>query len=91
MDVCTRNLWQKVERGKFTGSESTTRFPQVSCFEKPMHSVPETWGHMYDVPAQSAKGYEKRDEKSDSRAAKKGAKKIASSELVKILEYESSN
>jgi hypothetical protein len=41
MDVCTRNLWQKVERGKKTGSEATTRFPQASCFEKPMRSVPE--------------------------------------------------
>ncbi len=39
MDVCTRNLWQKVEKGKFTGSEATTRFhkrlasrnPRVLC------------------------------------------------------------
>jgi hypothetical protein len=50
-DVHTGNLWQKAERGKFTGSESTTRFPRASCFEKPMGSVPETWGRMYDVPA----------------------------------------
>jgi hypothetical protein len=41
-DVCTQNLWQKAERGKNTGSESTTRFRQASCFEKSMHSVPET-------------------------------------------------
>ncbi len=38
-----------------TASESTTRFPQASCFEKPTCSVPETWGCMYDVPARSAK------------------------------------
>ena len=55
-DVCMRNLWQKAERGEITSSESTTRFPQVSCFEKPIRSVPEIWGHMYDVPARTAKG-----------------------------------
>jgi hypothetical protein len=35
--------------------------------------------------------YEKRDEKSDSHAAKKGMKKIVSSDFAKILEYKSSN
>jgi hypothetical protein len=35
--------------------------------------------------------YEKRDKKLDSRAAKKGTKKIVSSNFAKILEYESSN
>jgi hypothetical protein len=55
-DICSRNLRQKAEKGKFTGSEATTRFPQASCFEKPMHSVPETWGRMYDVLARSANG-----------------------------------
>ncbi len=54
MDVCTRNLWQKVERGKITGGESTTRFPQASCLEKPMRSLPEIWGPMYNIPAWSA-------------------------------------
>ncbi len=29
----------------------TTRFPRVSCFEKPTRSVPETWGRMYNVLA----------------------------------------
>jgi hypothetical protein len=56
MDVCMRNLRLKAERGKFTGSEATARFPRASCFKKPTRSVPETWGHMYDVPAWSAKG-----------------------------------
>ncbi len=56
IDVCTGNLQQKAEKGKFNGSESTTRFSQASCFEKPTCSVPETWGPMYDVPAWSAKG-----------------------------------
>ncbi len=35
--------------------------------------------------------YEKRDKKSDSHAAKKGASKLVSSNFAKILEYESSN
>ncbi len=56
MDLHSRNLRQKAEKGKFTGSEATTRFPRASCFEKPMRSVPETWGRMYDVLAQSANG-----------------------------------
>jgi hypothetical protein len=55
-DVCSRHLRQKAEKGKFTGSEATTRFPQASCFKKPTLSVPETWGRMYDVLAWSAKG-----------------------------------
>jgi hypothetical protein len=55
-DVHCRNLQQKVEKGKFTGSEATTRFPQASCFEKPTCSVQETRGHMYDVLAWSANG-----------------------------------
>jgi hypothetical protein len=56
MDVHTRNLRQKAEKGKFNGSEATTRFPQVSCFEKPARSVPETWVGMYNVLARSANG-----------------------------------
>jgi hypothetical protein len=51
-----RNLRQKAEKGKFTGSEATTRFPRASCFEKPMCSGPETWGRMYDILARSANG-----------------------------------
>jgi hypothetical protein len=54
--VCSRNLWQKAEKGKFTSSEATTRFPQEYCFKKPTRSVPETWGRMYDVLAWSANG-----------------------------------
>jgi hypothetical protein len=91
MDVGTRNLWQKAEREKFTGSEVTARFPQVSCFKKPTGSVPEIWGCMYNVLAWSAKGMRKRVKKSDSHAAKKGAKKLVSSNFAKILEYEKSD
>ncbi len=56
MDVRSRNLWQKAEKGKFAGNEATNRFPQASCFEKPARSVPETWGRMYNVLARSANG-----------------------------------
>ncbi len=56
INVCTRNLQQQVERGKITSSESTTRFPQAACFKKPTHSVPEIWGHMYNVLPCSTKG-----------------------------------
>jgi hypothetical protein len=86
MDVCTGNLRRKAERGKITGSESTTRFPQAPCFKKPTRSVPETRGRMYDILARSAKGARKWDEKSDSHAAKKSAKKLVSRVFAKILE-----
>jgi hypothetical protein len=85
MDICMRNLRQKAEKGTIIGSESTTRFRQVSCFEKTTRSVPEIWGEMYNVLAQSAKGTRKLDKKLDSRAAKKGAKKLVSNNNTKIL------
>jgi hypothetical protein len=47
-DVHSRHLPQKAKKGKFNGSDATTRFPRASCFEKPTRSVPETWGCMYD-------------------------------------------
>ncbi len=56
MDVHSRNLRQKTEKGKIAGSEATTRFPRVSCLEKLACSVPETWGRMYNVLAWSANG-----------------------------------
>jgi hypothetical protein len=75
-----------VERGKKTCAEPSTWFPRVSCFEKCTRFVPETWGHMYNVLPRSAKGMRKRDEKSDSHAAKEGVKKLVSSNFAKILE-----
>jgi hypothetical protein len=48
-------------------------------------------GGMYDILAWSAKGTRKWAKILDSRAAKKGAKKLVSSNFAKILEYESSN
>jgi hypothetical protein len=85
-DVCIRNLRQKAEKGKITGSESATRFPRVFCFKKPMHSVPKIWVYTYVILPWSAKGTRKRDEKLDYRATEKGAKKLVSSNFAKILE-----
>jgi hypothetical protein len=78
------NLRQKAERGNITSSNSTTRFPQASCFEKTMCPVPEISGHMYNVLPRSARGTRKRVKKSDSRAAEKGVKKVVSSNFAKI-------
>ena len=86
MDVHTRNLRQKAERGKKTGSEAHTRFQQASCFKEAMHSVPEIWGRMYDILAWSAKGTRKQDKKSNSHAAEKGTRKLVSSKCAKVLE-----
>jgi hypothetical protein len=86
MEIFTRSLQLKAERRKITSSESATRLLQASCFGKSMHSVPEIWGRMYDVLPQSAKGMRKCDKKSDSHAAKKGTKKLVSSNFTKILE-----
>jgi hypothetical protein len=85
-DVRSRNLQQKAKKGKFTSSEATTRFPRASCFEKPMCSMPETWGCMYNVLARSANSTRNGTRKLNSRAAKKGAKKLVNSDFAKILE-----
>ncbi len=90
-DVCSRNLRQKVEMGKFTGSEATTRFPRASCFEKPMRSVPETWGRMYDLLAWSANGTRNGTKNWIPVQPRKAQKKLVSSDFAKILEYESSD
>jgi hypothetical protein len=85
MDVCTRNLWQKAEKGKFTGSEATTRFPQASCFKKPMRSVPETWGRMYNVLAQSANGTRNWARNRTPVQTRKAQKKLVSSSFAKNI------
>jgi hypothetical protein len=80
-DICMKNLWQKAKRGKKTGTNSNTRFPQASCFKK-MHDVCQKYGVVLWI----TKVMRKRDKKSDSRAAEKGAKKLVSSNCAKILE-----
>ncbi len=48
-DVHSRRLPQGSERRKRACSAATTRFYERLAFEKPLRSVPETWGRMYDV------------------------------------------
>jgi hypothetical protein len=91
MDICTRNLRQKAEKGKFTGSEATTSFPRASCFEKPTHSVPELWGRMYIVLARSANGTRNGTRNRIYVQPRKAQTKLVSSSFAKILEYESRN
>ncbi len=51
MDVHSRRLPQGLERRKCACSAATTRFHERLAFEKPLRSVPETWGRIYDVLA----------------------------------------
>ncbi len=64
---------------------------KASCFEKPTRSVPEIWGRMYNVLPCSAKGTKNGMRNRIPVQPRKGAKKLVSSKLAKILEYESSN
>jgi hypothetical protein len=50
-DVHNRRLPQGSERRKRACNAATTRFYERFAFEKPVRSVPETWGRMYDVLA----------------------------------------
>jgi hypothetical protein len=84
-------LWQQAEKGKFTCSEATTRFPRVSCFKKPTHSVPETWGCMYNVLAWSANDTRNGMRNQIPMQSRKAQKKLVSSDFAKILEHESSD
>jgi hypothetical protein len=76
IDVCTRNLWEKAK--------------SVLLQEAHAFSARNMGSHVRRTSSECQR-YEKRDKKLDSRAAKKGAKKLVSSNFVKILEYESSN
>jgi hypothetical protein len=90
MDVFARNLRQKAERGKKTGTNSCTRFPRASCFEKTRHVCKKYGGACTTWYSENQRN-KKREEKLDSCAAKKGAKKLVSSDCTKILEKESSD
>ncbi len=50
-----RKVWFAFAQLTFA-SETFGKRRKVSCFEKPMGSVPEIWGRMYNVPTRSAKG-----------------------------------
>ncbi len=64
---------------------------KASCFEKPTHSVPEIWGHMYDVLPCSAKCTRNGTRNWIPMQPRKVQKKLVSSNFAKILENESSN
>jgi hypothetical protein len=88
-DVCMRNFRQKAERGKNAGTNSGTRFPQASYFEK-MHNVSQKYGGAGTTWYLEYKRY-KNEIKNWIPVQPKGAKKLVSSDFVKILEKESSN
>ena len=50
-EVHSRRLPQGSERRKCACGAATTRLHERLAFEKPLRSVPETWGRMYDVLA----------------------------------------
>ncbi len=50
-EVYSRRLPQGSERRKRACSAANTRLHERLSFEKPLRSVPETWGRMYDVLA----------------------------------------
>ncbi len=56
ISVRMRNLRQKVETGKKTCSESITRFPLASCFEKTRDMCQKIGGRMNDGVPGSGKG-----------------------------------
>jgi hypothetical protein len=50
-DVHRRRLPQGSERRKHACSAARTRLHERLAFEISLNSVPETWGHIYDVLA----------------------------------------
>jgi hypothetical protein len=67
-------------------SETFGKRWKASCFKKPMRSVPEIWGHMYDVPARSAKDTRNGMRNHIPMQPRKATKKLVSSDFAKILE-----
>ncbi len=91
MDVSTRNLHKERQNGErmpvliwVPGSHKRlTSRNHVTCSRN-------IWGHMYDMVSRVQKVW-KWDKKVESRATEKGAKKLVSSNVAKILEKESSD
>jgi hypothetical protein len=78
-------LERKAEWEQNAGTNYGTRFPRASYFEKMGNMCKETWGRMYNVVSGVQKVY-KRDKKLESHTTKKGAKKLVSSDVTKMLE-----
>jgi hypothetical protein len=82
-DVCTRNLRQKAEQetGTIFVPDSHERLASRKCI-----MCARNIGAHVRRGTRSNKGKKKWDEKLNSRAAEKGAKKLVSSNCAKILE-----
>ncbi len=80
-----RKVWFPFAQRTFA-SETFGKRQKASWFEKPMHSMPEIWGCMYDVLPRSAE-----DTRNGTRnwipvQLRKGTKKLVSSDYAKVLE-----
>jgi hypothetical protein len=84
-EVCMRNLPQKAERGKKTGGVCYQFPASVLLQEIHVFCARNMWAHLQRTTSECQR-YEKRDEKLDSCAAKKGIKKLVSSNFTRILE-----
>jgi hypothetical protein len=85
-----RKVWFVFAQWMFA-SETFGERSKASCFEKPMHSVPEIRGRMYNILPHSAKGTRNGTRNWIPVQPRKSTKKLVSSAFAKILEYESSN
>jgi hypothetical protein len=85
-----RKVWFAFLQRKFA-PETFSKSQKASYFKKPTRSVPEIWGRMYSVLPCSAKVTRNGTRNQIPVQPRKGAKKLLSSDFVKILEYESGN
>jgi hypothetical protein len=82
---------RKVERGKNDGTYPGTRFPQQASYFKKMRNVCQKHGGTCTTWCPEYERYGNGIKKLESRATEKGAKKLVSSDVAKILEKESSD
>ncbi len=85
-----RKVWFAFAQWMFA-PETFGKRRKASCFEKPMHAMPEIWGRIYDVLPRNAKGMRNGTRNQIPVQPRKGGKKLVSSNFAKILEYESSD
>jgi hypothetical protein len=90
MDVCMRNLWQKIEQGKKLVLILVPGPHERLALRKCIMCARNMGAHVLRGTRRT-KGIKKWDEKSDSHAAEKGMKKLVSSNFAKKIEKESSN
>ncbi len=80
-----RKVWFAFAQWTFA-SETLGERRKATCFEKPMRSVPEIWGCMYDVLPRSAEGTRNGTKNWIPVQPRTGAKKLVSSDYAKVLE-----